>query len=385
MSNYNKVLTFIFFICHLHNLVSQWVSKEVASWAIAEFDRLEFERSKISHKGADRRVSYPFITGDGFREMCHPHICEDHNRCRFTPESVKDGECIFVKADFFEFFGKSVVQRIPGKYRVISHNGDLSVPDGQSDIGGLGLPRYVTSDILQKEYENGRLISLHSQNLWWVNITKGDPKPQYAHCLPIGFENRQYKIGRNIQYYANALKENIINKPNRTLVEKDQLPLLLVAFYPKRNVPDRTNVLKYLGALPPSGQSKPINPFYNETDLSHSEWLSAITEHKFVLAPFGHGLDTHRISEILLMGGIPVTRKSGITSCYDDSDNNVNNITRGSLPIVVLDSWKNLTKEYLESEWIRISRIPTDFWDYKRLFIDSWMARIGNHNINLVL
>jgi hypothetical protein len=43
----------------------------------------------------------------------------------------------------------------------------------------------------------------------------------------------------------------------------------------------------------------------------HSQWLKDITKHKFVLAPFGHGLfghglDTHRVSEILTMGGIPV-------------------------------------------------------------------------------
>ena len=46
------------------------------------------------------------------------------------PAAVKDGECVFVKTDFFEFFVRDVVNRIPGKYIIVSHNGDLSAPDG---------------------------------------------------------------------------------------------------------------------------------------------------------------------------------------------------------------------------------------------------------------
>lgn len=137
-------------------------------------------------------------------------------------------------------------------------------------------------------------------------------------------------------------------------------------------------VLTAIGAIPPKGQPKPLNPFYNETDLSHTEWLKAITDHKFVLAPFGHGLDTHRVTEILLMGGIPVMRKSGISSCYDDSDNvSKDGKIRGSLPVVILDSWADLTKGRLEAEWKRISLINDSYWDYKRLFIGHWLERIG--------
>lgn len=162
-----------------------------------------------------------------------------------------------------------------------------------------------------------------------------------------------------------------------TIAEEERKPLILVAFYPKSRVPDRQKVLTILGAIPPKGQSKPKNPFYNETDLNHEEWLDAIVEHRFVLCPFGHGLDTHRVSEVLLMGGIPVMRKSTISSCYDDSDNTFNGMTRGSLPIVLLDSWQDLSKERLEVEWQRITRIPKTSWDWKRLFLDHWLQRIG--------
>lgn len=352
-----------------------WLPKEVALWAIEEFERLEEIRYQISFRGPDLRSSAPFITGNTFREYCL-HICDDHNRCKMTPEDVQDGQCVFVKSDFFQFVASDVVSRIKGKYVLISHNGDLSTPDGQSDAK-IGMKSYVASDILNTEYESGRLLAHHGQNLWWANNTVSK-KSSWMHCLPIGFENREYPIGKYPEVYVEALKRNVINRPSYSIEEeKSKFPLLLVAFYPKSRIPDRLKVLKYLGAAPPPGQPKPQNPFYNETDLSHTEWLDAIVYHRFVLAPFGHGLDTHRISEILLMGGIPVMRKSTISSCYDDSDNEINGKSRGSLPVVILDSWNDLTAERLELEWNRITKYPRDHWDWRRLFIYHWLDRIG--------
>ena len=159
---------------------------------------------------------------------------------------------------------------------------------------------------------------------------------------------------------------NITQSANRSL--------LLVAFIPKHKVPDREKLLKLL-------HSRPGPPFYHEMDLSHDEWLAEITNHKFVLAPFGHGLDTYRLSEILLMGGIPVTRRSTISSCFDDSDNSFNGTDRGSLPIVILDSWANLTKDTLDLEWERLSKINNTFWDYKRLFLSQWINRIQKQTL----
>jgi hypothetical protein len=371
-----------------------WLPKEVAKWAIEDFEQHEKNRSSIQFKGTDRRVSWPFISGDGFRHLCN-HICEDANRCRMDPAAVKDGECIFVKTDFFEFFAKDVINRIPSTSRfiIISHNGDLSAPDGQNDAPRIGMPKYVTSDILAREYASGRLIAHHGQNLWWVNKTTS-PRPEFSHCLPIGFENRQYPIGRQIHVYNTALQRFVIDRPVMSVEEQSKKPLLLVAFYPKSRVPDRSSVLSILRVYPPKGVPKDPNPFYNYTDLNHMEWLQAIGEHRFVLAPFGHGLDTHRVSEILMMGGIPVMRRSTISSCYDDSDNSYVADghrgtssasagakkpivkTRGSLPVVIVDRWEDVTKERLESEWQRLSKIPDTHWDWKRLFIYQWIDRI---------
>jgi hypothetical protein len=58
--------------------------------------------------GHDRRSSSPFISGDTFRSNA-THVCEDANRCRMDPTSVKNGSCVFVKSDMFDFFAKEVM------------------------------------------------------------------------------------------------------------------------------------------------------------------------------------------------------------------------------------------------------------------------------------
>jgi hypothetical protein len=165
-----------------------------------------------------------------------------------------------------------------------------------------------------------------------------------------------------------------------TWQERSHTTLLLVAFYPKSRIPDRAKALEIIGAYNTTMKHK----YYNFTDLTHNEWLNAIYTHRFVMAPFGHGLDTHRITEILLMGGIPVMRRSTISSCYDDSDNTIGTSTRGSLPIVVINSWKDLSEEFLEQEWLRITSIPLEHWDWSRMLLGHWWDRIRNSTVQHV-
>ena len=134
-------------------------------------------------------------------------------------------------------------------------------------------------------------------------------------------------------------------------------------------------VMTIIGALQ---KPQPSNPWFNYTDLDHQQWLESINYHKFVLAPFGHGLDTHRVYEILLMGGIPVMRRSSISSCFDDSDNDMGAGAprRGSLPVVILDRWEDLNATRLEAEWDRIKEIPLSHWDHTRLLFQHWAQRI---------
>ena len=89
LSQWTMLWMLLFQLLHQPPVNSQWLTKENAQWAINEFERLEAERSKIHFRGIDRRIATPFITGDGFRDYCSPHACEESNRCRMDPTAVK--------------------------------------------------------------------------------------------------------------------------------------------------------------------------------------------------------------------------------------------------------------------------------------------------------
>ena len=384
-------ISILLLVCNLFVVVhSSWLTKQAARSIIDEFKQAESAREEKPWRGHDRRPATPFISGDAFRNLCAPHICEDANRCRMEPENVSNGSCVFIKSDLFDMFMTHIAPQIKGTYVTVSHNGDLSTPDGQTDAPRIGMPKYEGMTRVMEQHRAGRLLAHHGQNLWWRNSTVeagSQPRPPFLHCLPIGMEIRQYKVGSKPEAYADALQAHIVDAPEMSLEQLSLRPLLMIAFWPKSRVPDREKVLRYLGIL---SEPRPTNPFYNYTDCDHAQWLQGITMHKFVLAPFGHGLDTHRVYEILLMGGIPVMRKSSITSCFDDTDNymgtisstshggNTDNNKRGSLPIVVLNSWEELTKERLDKEWDRISAIPPERWDHTRLLFNHWADRVTN-------
>lgn len=171
----------------------------------------------------------------------------------------------------------------------------MSAPDGQNDAPKISMTDYTVSNILRQEYIAGRLIYHHGQNLWWIN-NNVTSRPAFSHCLPIGIENRALSIGKRLSAYIDALKRNVVHRRRLSVAERSARPLLLISFHPKTRIPDRQKVLVSIGAINRRGRYKPKNPWYNETDrpLRHSDWLDAIGQHRFVLAPFGHGLDTHR-------------------------------------------------------------------------------------------
>jgi len=412
-----RVILGALIVLHLGLLVvGNWLTKEAAEYALSEFEAHEKRRASVGEgTPTNRDSSFPFISGDGFRHHC-PHTCDETNRCRMWPERVKNGSCIFVKGDLYAFFARSVIPRIKGTFSVVSHNGDQSTPDGQSDAPRIRMQSYRTSHLLKKSYNRGRLLAHHGSNVWWTGVhPKNDTsvtraRPAYLHCLPIGIEDRLYSVGRTPRTYADAIRKlvlplstatststSILISTSTTAVgtteQSSNIPkssLLLIAFTPKSRIPDRAKALDAVLLKTKGGELKKRGVFYNYVPqgLSHADWLAAITTHTFVLAPHGHGLDTHRITEILLMGGVPVMKRSSITSCYDDSDNawvgSGGGSGRGSIPVVVVDRWQDVTEERLLREWARISAVPKEKWDWRRLFLQHWLDRVDapSHNLN---
>ena len=224
--------------------------------------------------------------------------------------SVPNGACIYVASECYEQVVNKFLRHVPGTFSLVVHDGDQSTPgmlcyvqscvltcifchvilcnfhsDGQTDYKSGWLHQFQTLPQLTKLHAQGKLIAMHTQNLWWRDW-KSNPRPHWLHCLPIGLQTRKYSMGSNLTVYLEAIREAISPPtvlgntiPNTARARQSKRPLLLVAITPRAYAPDRGQaLLSFFGKKP---------KFYTKGVYDHSGWLRAIREHRFTLCPFG--------------------------------------------------------------------------------------------------
>jgi hypothetical protein len=93
-------------------------------------------------------------------------------------------------------------------------------------------------------------------------------------------------------------------------------------------------------------------------------FLEEIRNHKFVLCPRGHGVDTHRLWETLYMGSIPIVKRHVALEEFSD------------LPILWIDNWEEITEDMLNIEYIRIKN---SVWNMDKLCVSYWKNKIKSY------
>ena len=81
----------------------------------------------------------------------------------------------------------------------------------------------------------------------------------------------------------------------------------------------------------------------------HRRFVEQIYNHKFILCPWGNGVDTHRLWMSLYLGSIPVTKDHPTYQNYRH------------LPIIFINDWNEVTEEFLHKKYEEISNKTYDF------------------------
>ena len=104
----------------------------------------------------------------------------------------------------------------------------------------------------------------------------------------------------------------------------------------------------------------------NISEQGHFNFLNDIYSHKFVFAPRGNGIDTHRLWESLYLRSIPIVKKCiGMEMFYD-------------LPILFVDNWDNITEQFLNDKY---EEIMNKTYPLEKIKIDYWLNLINSYNI----
>jgi hypothetical protein len=98
-------------------------------------------------------------------------------------------------------------------------------------------------------------------------------------------------------------------------------------------------------------------------DLSLDLYKKRLDMHKFILCPKGNGIDTHRLWESLYHGIIPIVESHVHYDCLE------------YLPALVVASFKEITKEFLE---LKFDSIKKSNYNLDKLKVSWWIEQIKN-------
>ena len=376
LSGMKPLLVFLLFVyrCILVLGDYEWITSDTISKIIDDNSR-----------NNNKKLLKSLVSMEAFKSISNLK-CEHSNNCLLNMKSInKDGLMIFIDAPCLDHFAFNYVPKIKNPYIIIVH---YAVPwRGKA----IMFPHAHTYDVLKAEYYKGNLLSYHGQNLWWHKYDKGFTlRPSFMHCIPCGMidrnlmnDNIKIKIPSS-EVLLDALKIKLEKLNSKKLKENEKKLLFIdVSLLNDHNGniirTDHSDSLQNLVKEPE--EITDSDSFVQMRITNSKEFLEQVMNHRFTLIPTAKGHDHQLVMDVLLMGGIPVMKRSSISSCYDDTDNQLNlTSTRGSLPMVFVDSWKQVTPKLLEKEWKRISYHPPDYWDTTRLFMDHWSTRISSWN-----
>ena len=95
---------------------------------------------------------------------------------------------------------------------------------------------------------------------------------------------------------------------------------------------------------------------------TRTEWRGASrsvyhdwAQHKYTVAPRGQKVDCYRFWESMYVGSVPIVCRGH--QYYRDLLERYFHLSEHEVPILYVDHWHNITKDYLEQEWPRFAQI----------------------------
>lgn len=101
---------------------------------------------------------------------------------------------------------------------------------------------------------------------------------------------------------------------------------------------------------------------YGRHGVDFESYARKIWTHKFVFAPEGNGMDTHRIYEALYLGSFPIVRRRVFTEFFATM-----------LPFLVIDHWEQVTEDFLNDKYLELS---SGEWNWEALKLSYWKKLI---------
>lgn len=194
----------------------------------------------------------------------------------------------------------------------------------------------------------------------WFSINVDYKTPDLIP-IPLGVAN----------FHSKNLNKDIFSQIDKNDYFLKIKKLMYINFNPNTNFSHRKDLYSHFETS--EWATKDIKPLKNE------DYQRNLTQHKFTLAPWGNGIDTHRFWETLYSGSIPITKDHHIYSSFK------------TIPRILVNEYSEITEEFLnenfenlESSIESFSLDEINFGYWENLICDKSDDLKNNHTITLL-
>jgi len=262
----------------------------------------------------------PYLSGDFFRSCCELHL-EDATDRRAFAARVPAARTIFVKTDHADEFFERFAPRALACRVLFTGNSDREIQRMPST-----LPPRLGRWFAQNSFVSHPLV-----------------RP-----LPIGLENQTLGENGVRALYRRCTPDEIAGKS-----------MLVLAAFSRGHGDEREQLLQAARTLPTIDVV--------EHRISPAEFQQRLRRHRFVLAPRGNGIDTHRFWEALYADAVPVILRSAWSDAFEAE----------GIPFLALNAWDDVLG-WSSADWQRCSaRFPLRPSALPWLWTPFWMERVN--------
>lgn len=276
-------------------------------------------RILIKYSSNPRPSSYPYVTGDGFRNFAD-HVYD--NLKTFNPEDVKEKEVVFVGDSKIKKFLAEIQPHIKHPYILITHNGDAVVDQEVLDLSDNKILKW-----------------------YGINVLVSNPK---VVPIPLGIENKHYCVLGITPIFDRVIKKNL-PKINR----------IFYGFTVVNNVIERQSAMDVL-------KINSLADTYRKW-MNFFQYLPFLATYKFVASPPGSCIEGHRTWDALYLGVVPIV-KSSVTIDYFE---------KLGIPLWSVKDWHeldNLSEKDLADKFESIKNSA----NLDLLYMEYWIDKIRN-------
>lgn len=295
-----------------------------------------------------------FVCSRGLLKSCTFHSLKPKSSCNndiiylgkmLTSEKMFNGMSIYVCSDLLKFFVLHIMPKIKNSFVLVTGDSDMCVPKE-------ALTNSETAVLINNPF----LLKWFSQN---TQVQKHEKIIQ----LPIGLDYHTISNDPNYNWKTDGeghlpkdQEEILINLRQQMKPFHERSPLIYVNF---TTTNDRFGQRRTALEQIPNSLLE-----INQNFTKRTENWRTITNYKFVLSPFGVGMDCHRTWETMCLGSIPILKAPNFQKMFED------------LPVLIVNEWSEITRELLDKT---IEEFKVREFKYEKLALQYW-AKLINLN-----